>query len=502
MEENKDKKNTKEELKENVKVGNKDKSNRISKKQLWLISGGGVLLLIIIFALFTTIYLDDGSKKNLGDVNENGASDFKAKYGGFNFKCTSNSPKDEVTILPTSSNGYTVGEDIYCNFDIDDYYSVFKMSFKYNENDNIKLINVESLDNGWNVDNSSNNIFLERTNPSSKINDVILKFNIASNKSVADNYKIKISDIKFNTNYIDDDKETLLRVNKNPSNYKLKITKTNIESYKLQSDGSYIKINDFSCESCNTYGPLVFSYKDFNNGKVMLADHENRSILYSMEKGVLGTYRSARWLNNKDSMFNTDSGKYIFVWSEDTKKAGIIDTDGNIIKSFHIEDTPNYCSSNYVRCLEYSIENNLFVDKKNGKCGIIKLLSDDIVIDYKYDNIEIYDGPYFKVKEEGKWYLIDQSDKKVLSYGHDFIAAFDFGILVMDEVENNKYNTKIIDYTGKDLTNTIEVIDNYSMDGRYEYETSDNEIILSAGVDVHKFKYDLKKKSIEHEKNS
>ena len=62
----------------------------------------------------------------------------------------------------------------------------------------------------------------------------------------------------------------------------------------------------------------------------------------------------------------------------------------------------------------YSVENNMIVNVKNNKYGIIKITGNEIVIDYLYDNIELLNDKYFKVKENNKWYLysFEKKDKE------------------------------------------------------------------------------------------
>lgn len=392
-----------------------------------------IIIGLIIIAVFVKKIMNY-QKQEINDTITNNQIIFDKEK--LDFECDLINPEEKTKNYPTYTQySYGVGDYIYCKINNYNKYQPTKLNiFYYNgDNKNIDLIDIKSLTEDWKINLTTNekynDISIVSSNENSKLQDIVFKFYIKSNN---DKYDIKISSIG-----IDDDKYKIYnKVIELPTGkkYRLKFTNDKIESYKLSTDGSYIKIKDSECKECHIYVPQAFIYEDYQNGKVVISDLDNLKMLYDMNKGIIGTYGSIYWLYSKNDTYK--EGTYLYVGNKDNTKYGIIDKDGNIIKDYVLEKE---CSGNQIprNCLRYSIEDNLLATKKNNKYGIIRLTSDDIVIDYKYDDIKLINSKYFQVKENDKWYIYNYSSKdKQIEKGYDYIYSLADNVLIVKENNN------------------------------------------------------------------
>ena len=277
------------------------------------------------------------------------------------------------------------------------------------------------------------------------------------------------------------------------------------------NDGNYTRMTDdydeieekkniiskYMCEStkkCDMVTDQYFtpSMTDTNNyttgvmlnNKAFIQDGNNK-VLFDVEGGkVINKYGSkAFWLKDKyDGVYSASSGRYIEIMDKDDKYYGIIDANGNTIHEFNLEAGPKV---NYIPVYQnyYSIESNYIVNYKNGKYGITKITLDEVVVDYKYDDIRLLGGNYYKALEDGKWYLYSFTTKdKVFKDGFDFIFGVYEDVIIAD---NNK-KIYIKDLNGNDLIDTP--IENTAKELKEQLEVS---IPLQAGVSITKDSYIL-----------
>lgn len=372
----------------------------------------------------------------------------------------------KVEYYSSQYNGsFGVGDDVYCELRITNY-DISEISFDFSDNKNIELIDVKSKTDYWEIKNLNSHIFATSLDVESKLNDIVLIFRIINNKNIDNNYVINLNNIKFTsrfTKYLIKEKDIQLKI----SNYRLKVTDDKLESYKLISDGSYKLINQSECNLCYGVGiaSQYFSYIDYEKGKMMIStsDYKGNWILYDMNKGILGEYgNNARLLFSDSNSYSYDNSKikYIYVKSKDSDKFGIVDLEGNVIKDFNLEDAGFFTNrSSFYSYSGYSVENNMFVDKKNEKYGIIKFTSDDVIIDYIFDSIGLINNKYFKAKLNDKWYLysFEKKDKKI-NTGYDEIIPIIDDVIVV-RLGKNAY---IQNYNGDNIIDKmIDIGDNY-----------------------------------------
>ena len=211
--------------------------------------------------------------------------------------------------------------------------------------------------------------------------------------------------------------------------------------------------------NCNPIAQEGFNPGIMSNNKVFLSElssdrKEYKVVLFDLNnEKVVGTYTSVRWLyKDSDTNHSDKDGEYILVSKSDSNYNGIIDKDGKIIHEYNIgfKKVGGIGSSKFAQT-KYSIENDYILDYKDDKYGIVRIKSNDIVIENKYDDIKLVDDKYFKAKENNKWYLYSFTTKeKVLNDGYDYVIA----ILDKVVVVANEKKIYIKDLEGNDLLDT------------------------------------------------
>ena len=211
-------------------------------------------------------------------------------------------------------------------------------------------------------------------------------------------------------------------------------------------------ISKYMCDgSCNEYVTENFNPGIMINKKVFI-DDTDKLVLFDIDAGnVIGEYgHKVYWLHDQNEAYASDGGRYILINNKEDNAFGVIDKNGGIIHEFNIGVAKRGGLNNKypMYTTYYSIESNYIVDYKNNKYGVVKLTSNDIVIDYIYDDIKLLGNGYYKVKENDKWYLYSfDTKKKVLNDGYDFVfGVFSDYIVVLD---NQKIYIK--DFNGNDM---------------------------------------------------
>ena len=225
-------------------------------------------------------------------------------------------------------------------------------------------------------------------------------------------------------------------------------------------DDDDIIVAKYECKddySCSTYDSESFAPGIMDNKKIFISELSSdrktkKIVLFDIEnKKVIGSYESALWLH-KDGKISSEDGEYILVQKLDSDLWGIIDKDGELIHDYTLGRKKSGGIGSYkFHQTYYSVENDYFVNYKDDKYGIVRIKSDDVVIENKYDDIKLYDDKYFKAKENDKWYLYSfETKEKVLTDGYDYIiAAFDNVVVVVNEKK-----IYIKDLSGNDLLET------------------------------------------------
>ena len=229
-------------------------------------------------------------------------------------------------------------------------------------------------------------------------------------------------------------------------------------------------ISKYMCEAnCNEIATENFNPGIMINKKVFIDDN-SKMVLFDIEEGkVVGEYGlAAFWLHDEDSKYTSDGGRYIMIKALDSDYYGIIDKNGGIIHEFNIGTQKRGGLNNKypMYTTYYSVEGDYIVNYKDDKFGITKITSNDVVVDYKYDDIKLMGRNYYKVSENNKWYLYSFATKtKVLNDGYDYIIGVYDNIVIVDndkkiyikDFSGNNLIDSPIDDTSKDIKDIAEV---------------------------------------------
>lgn len=277
----------------------------------------------------------------------------------------------------------------------------------------------------------------------------------SNDKFVVNIKNIKIISDKKIYNNIDHTSTFDIKIDGNYK-YERKENPKQIVFYKNEGNG-YKEINKYECSGeCFEYAAQCFSYVDLTNGKMFIVD-DNKAILYDMNKGVIGEYVTPLFTlyDRSDSQYKQ---KYFVGRKTQNGKYGIIDFDGNVIKEYIADSLGNklICDINYQT---YSLEDNLITIKKDNKYGITRINNNDLLIDYQFDDIRLYNDEYFKVKIGNLWYLYNFNNEKVINEGYKQIFMVASGILIT-QVDDYLY---IKDYNGENIiADKIKVLSEYN----------------------------------------
>lgn len=469
-----------------MEKGRDNKKKEIKGKYL------SVLIVLMTLLFFTVMFLVVNKMVGKNDLNNSVNKNDNHKYlsasevWDFAFECS---------ISQENSSGdidvFGVNDDVYCNINqgkietlVDTYnYNGDYFEFKFKENKNIELIDVYSLNDYWNVKKENNKIILELQddiNVSNKdiLADFYIKFHINNNEGVSDKYNIILSNFIYVSNGLFYEVDNGISLDLNTSNTRVvKLDSSEIKFEEINSKGEFVTASSYKCNDSDCFVDWVieqgFQYDNSDDNIKMIFDGDNK-ILYNIKTGIINKYgKNALWLceaGNKNYGCSS-SGKYIYIQENGTDKYGIIDPNGNIIKKFSLEKY-SYVDFYNPLSLRYSIEDNMLVDVKNNKYGIIEITSDKIIVDYLYDDIELINNKYFKAKQNNKWYYYDIStNKKIIDEGFDNFVYVSDEILVA-------LNNKIL-YIKDKNNNNITKIENV-------FESSFYSISVDTSTDVYK----------------
>lgn len=213
-----------------------------------------------------------------------------------------------------------------------------------------------------------------------------------------------------NKNNNDNNKDNDVVDKDNDDNYMaVKVNDIITFSMRNKSDEEFTKISEYKCtdDKCSLgVGIQGLTIYDNTNG-IYGIDDNKKLILYNVGKGVVGTYSI-----NGTSMYEDGKVKYLYIKSIDNEKYGIVDLNGNVIKDFNLDYYNKYYPflTNW-----YSIKDDAVIDYKNGKYGIIKITSNDVLADYSYDEIKIDDSYYFEARINNEWNLYVIKSNELLS---------------------------------------------------------------------------------------
>lgn len=154
---------------------------------------------------------------------------------------------------------------------------------------------------------------------------------------------------------------------------------------------------------------------------------------------------------------------YFSIRDYETGIIGLMDYKGKIIHELNMKYAPDYKDEhnefktyghNEFNTDLYDLQHDLLVAAdKNGKYGITNVKGNKVYVDYQYDLIRLVSDKYFRVLENGKWYLYSLETKaKVFNNGYNyleqatdniFVTIDNHTVKILDKKENVLATTEI-----------------------------------------------------------
>lgn len=371
----------------------------------------------------------------------------------------------------------------------DDYISDIWISKKDLYNSSLfDTISISSSDD-WKFEDNEKDIHFSSNSANAKLSDLNFKFKInfidSSRKKTSVYvgnviFKFSLDDIKYN--------ELLLKSNEfNTYNYRSIInskTKT-IKFYELNNSNEFKFISEYETDN----DPKIDM--NYNTGVSLIYD-ANGTILYDINNGIIAKYDIGPVTYN---LFNdeksSDSELGDLIYTRDSSSGdgyGIVDLFGNIIHSFSLGGTHNVGSgSGKIYNGEYSIISNVIVDKKNNKYGLSRIRSDEMFVDYIYDDISIINDKYFKARTGDSWMiyslktgekLIDKPYELILLPNDEILLVQEDGYLYFEDLSGNKLNNNGIEVLAPYLSEWQ--LNNNSRKSGISYKIKGDRIIIYA----------------------
>ena len=168
-----------------------------------------------------------------------------------------------------------------------------------------------------------------------------------------------------------------------------------IAKYECSNDKCYLHVPviDYSSIAGVMNNKKAFigdESKDGTNAKIVLFDVSSNKVVGEYSKPALLI---------RDNY--GEESEYILVKKINGDMFGVIDLDGNVIKNYNIDIPDKFLNDTEHRL--FSKSGNYIINSKNGKYGITRITSDEVVVDYLYEDISIIDANSYKALLNGEW---------------------------------------------------------------------------------------------------
>lgn len=445
-----------------------------SKKSLVIIC---IVVGLIIFAIIGFVVGKNNSNSENSENPENLANADNLSADSVGFNCFLADESGNKADIMSSNIAYGKGDYLLCNIGISKRnYSINGITFDF-VSDDVEVINISSAQDDLKItfDNQKDKTFVSITSENiigySDIGSINFHLYIKDNKS----FEINLKDMNISNSGDKEDKylkEKKITLNNDNVRYYKKDGSIIFE--KVQSDGLFKKVNEYKCNDGSYTGCLIspasqsFAYVPANKNVIMLVDDNySTMVMFDIDKGVIGTYGGSALYLYSSERKNNEGGTYIYIQAKNSDKYGIIDTNGKLVHEFNLNGAHNQSTEEYINGMlrtAYSVENDMIIEKKNGKFGISRIKSNDTVIEYSFDLIRLFvdskytdsseitkaNSKYFKAKINNQWYLYSfETKNKVINEGYDNLFLVNDEIVIVEK-DNHLY---IKDIKGNNLVN-------------------------------------------------
>lgn len=240
---------------------------------------------------------------------------------------------------------------------------------------------------------------------------------------------------------------------------------------KASIDNTKMVIGSYNCkdDDCNVYESNLFD--SLYDEKYVLIKENNKVFVYDFKLNKIVS-------NLYDDVIDT-LNDYLIVKND--YKTGIISKSGlEIVSPVYDEILYNDMYDSYVKI------------KNNNSYGVLDLDNGNIVIDTKYEDINISDSKYYSVLKDELWYVIDNQEN-IITNGYTYTFAFNKGFIAL--IDNNLQILKYNNETNEQLNSNVMTI--YKEDG---YKISRNGSVITIEIDNEentiKYEYNINRNNL------
>lgn len=247
----------------------------------------------------------------------------------------------------------------------------------------------------------------------------------------------------------------------------------------LTNDSNKQYLGTYNCVStaCNTYKIENSNYYSFDENTVLISDN-NKGFIYNYSLNKILTNSYSKWYK-----LETSPKTYLLAVDQTTN---IYSNKGNNITNNQYNKIGNIINNKV-----YEHNDLYIIASKDNKVGVINIKENTVLIDLKYDAVNVEENNIFTVKENNKWYPINTNGEKKSQSSYDNIVLATASYMMV--IDKNSFD--IVDYTGESLIKeTISAPLNYerhdqngNRKGIEISEVENNSVTILIGEEAYRF---------------
>ena len=204
-----------------------------------------------------------------------------------------------------------------------------------------------------------------------------------------------------------------------------------------QTEYSYLGMYNCQSEDCDLYKVGESYFNDFDSNTVVLKDQG--MFIYNYKEDKIMTYKYSYFYPIRALE------KVYLIGIDENNKANIYSIRGTKIT------TDGYQSIGLINNNQiYEYDNNVIVAKKDDKWGLITIRTNEVILDFKWDNLYLSEDELYLAVKDNEYYVLNSDGVQLTEQGYPLIIEA-FGEYFFT-LEDNKLYIKT--YDGKDLLDT------------------------------------------------
>ena len=476
-------------------INDNGKNNNMKGKTGLIIVASIILICLIVFFILYKLNIFDSFKNgNVGKISSVPTEDKISSAESLTYSPVRITCGSDETATPGFGYSIYEGDNLYCTFSIMTYAegTIDEIWFDYEYNEKFKYLDSNLIygKTQWDIDYSikKDEVKVQKSNDrlnfnfkdgfsKNLYNFYVVEFKSSNVNNTGYYEPINISNIIMKTK----DGKYYKYTEKTSADGSITITADANTTYSYKKTDNVIdfykgkdKINTYKCtgdsSSCFVGAYMGAEYTDLDIGRSLItdsnSDNSRKYLLFDFNKGIL------KQLDGLDGTLTKDDSKdykVYYILGKINSEQVIIDLEGNVIKNlsgYDLFKTREGKMGLYTDV--YSINNNKIVLSKNGKKGIVELTTDKVIVDFKYDDVRLYNKQYFKYKLNDLWYIGKyEIGSGINDLGYKNIFMFENDIMIA-QIDNYLYIKK---YDGTNIIeDKIEVLYDYQEFVGVEYQ--------------------------------